>query len=452
MRTFSIRRRLLVALLGALLGAGLIAAIATYASARGEMDSLLDEELRQIALSLRDHTQLDLARLQRASDDPELRVLVQIWDPAFARPYSSRAIDPLPRLNAEGFATLDHEGRSWRVYATPSGKQAIQVAQPTALRAELAARSAGRLLLPVVIVLPFLGLLGWWIVGRGLAPLTEVAKTLSRRDPTSLQPVTVAELPIEVRPLVESLNALLQRLEGSFDTQRRFAVDAAHELRTPLTALTLQIQLAARAQSEDERAISLERMEQGVKRATRLVQQLLTMARLDPESAQKPAVPTDLAILATAVVDELRPLAEQKSIALEVDAPTPAWVLGQEDALRILLTNLIDNAIRYTAPSGRARVSVQPDDTTVQLIVQDNGPGIPPDERERVFDRFYRGRDAAAGGSGLGLAIVRQVADMHGGSVTLSAGNQASGLQALATFPAVPPPQRSGSPEALSCA
>ena len=247
-----------------------------------------------------------------------------------------------------------------------------------------------------------------------------------------------------MRPLVESLNALLQRLEGSFDTQRRFAVDAAHELRTPLTALTLQIQLAARAQSEDERAISLERMEQGVKRATRLVQQLLTMARLDPESAQKPAVPTDLAILATAVVDELRPLAEQKSIALEVDAPAPAWVLGQEDALRILLTNLIDNAIRYTAPSGRVHVSVQPDDTTVQLIVQDNGPGIPPDERERVFDRFYRGRDAAAGGSGLGLAIVRQVADMHGGSVTLSAGNQASGLQALATFPAVPPPQGPG--------
>jgi len=161
MRAFSIRRRLLVALLGALLGAGLIAAIATYASARGEVDSLLDEELRQIALSLRDHTQLDLARLQRASDDPELRVLVQIWDPAFERPYSSRAIDPLPRLNIEGFATMDHEGRSWRVYATPSGKQAIQVAQPTALRTELAARSAGRLLLPVVIVLPFLGLLGW---------------------------------------------------------------------------------------------------------------------------------------------------------------------------------------------------------------------------------------------------------------------------------------------------
>ena len=434
MRAFSIRRRLLVALLGALLGAGLIAAIATYASARSEVDALLDEELRQIALSLRNHGQLELQRLQRASDDPELRVLVQVWDPAFDRPYSSRAIDPLPRLTAEGFATVEHDGRSWRVYATPSGKQAIQVAQPTALRAELAAKSAGRLLLPVVIVLPFLALLGWWIVGRGLAPLAEIANTLTQRDPTSLQPVIVAELPIEIRPLVESLNALLQRLDTSFDMQRRFAADAAHELRTPLTALTLQVQLAARAQSDDERAIALERMEHGVKRATRLVQQLLTMARLDPESAQTPAAPIDLSILATTVVDELQPLAAQKSIVLEVDAAAPAWVLGQEDALRILLTNLVDNAIRYTATNGRVEVSVQPGDTTAQVIVQDNGPGVPPDERERVFDRFYRGRDAAAGGSGLGLAIVRQIASLHGGSVTLSAG-PAGGLRALASLP-----------------
>ena len=322
MRAPSIRRRLLAALLGALLGAGVIAAIATYASARSEVDSLLDEELRQIALSLRDHAQIDLQRLQRASDDPELRALVQIWDPAFDRPYSSRAVDPLPRLSTEGFATVEHEGRPWRVYATRSGKQAIQVAQPTALRTELAARSAGRLLLPVVILLPFLALLGWWIVGRGLAPLAVVAQTLSQRDPTSLQPIAVDNLPIEVQPLVESLNSLLQRLDQSFDTQRRFAADAAHELRTPLTALTLQIQLAARAQSVEERTIAFDRMEQGVKRATRLVQQLLTLARLDPEASEKPAAAIDLSALARAVVEDLRPLAAQKSIVLDVDGPT----------------------------------------------------------------------------------------------------------------------------------
>ena len=443
----SIRRRLLVALLGALLAAGVVAAIATYASARGEVDTLLDEELRQIALSLRDHAQIDLQRLERASDDPAQRVLVQIWDPAFERPYSSRAIDPLPRLSAEGFATVEHDGRSWRVYATRSGKQAVQVAQPTALRAELAARSAGRLLLPVVIVLPFLALLGWWVVGRGLAPLAVVAQTLSQRDPTSLQPIAVDGLPIEVQPLVESLNTLLQRLDQSFDTQRRFAADAAHELRTPLTALTLQIQLAARAESVEERAIALDRMEQGVRRATRLVQQLLTMARLEPEASQKPAMPTSLAAVATAVVDELRPLAAQKSIVPDADVHSPAWVLGQDDALRILLTNLVDNAIRYTPTGGHVGVLVQNAGGTVQLIVRDTGLGIPADERERVFDRFYRGRDAAAGGSGLGLAIVRQIARLHAGSVTLSAVDAGSGTQALATFPATQPPQAPEPPQ-----
>ena len=436
MRAPSIRRRLLAALLGALLGAGVIAAIATYASARGEVDALLDEELRQIALSLRDHAQIDLQRLQRASDDPELRALVQIWDPAFERPYSSRAIDPLPRLSAEGFATVAHDGRSWRVYATRAGKQAIQVAQPTQLRTELAARSAGRLLIPVVILLPFLALLGWWIVGRGLAPLGVVAQTLSQRDPTSLLPIAVDKLPIEVQPLVESLNALLQRLDESFDTQRRFAADAAHELRTPLTALTLQIQLAARAQSANERMVAFDRMEQGVKRATRLVQQLLTLARLDPEAAQKPAASIDLCALVGAVVDELQPLAAQKSIELDVDAASIASVSGHDDGLRILLTNLIDNAIRYTEPGGRVQVSVRSSDATVRLTVQDTGPGIPADERERVFDRFYRGRDAAAGGSGLGLAIVRQIASLHGASVTLSATDAGTGIQAVVTFPA----------------
>ena len=240
-KAFSIRRRLLAALLGALLAAGLIASIATYVSARGEVDQLLDEELRQIALSLRDHAQLDVARLQGGGDDPELRALVQIWDPAFERPYSSRAVDPLPRLSEEGFTTVQHHGRTWRVFATRSARQTIQIAQPTALRAELAARTTARLLLPVILVLPFLGLLGWWIVGRGLAPLTAVAEALSRRDPTSLQPVATEHLPSELRPLVHSLNELLQRLDASFDVQRRFAADAAHELRTPLTALTLQV-------------------------------------------------------------------------------------------------------------------------------------------------------------------------------------------------------------------
>ena len=415
--------------------AGLIGAIGSFLSARGDVDRLLDVELGQIALSLRDHAQLDLTRLQGTGDDPELRALVQIWDPDFERPYSSRAVEPLPRLPQEGFATLHHAGREWRIYSTRSQRQTIQVAQPTALRAELAVRTAARLLLPVLLVLPFLALLGWWIVGRGLLPLTTVAHALGQRDPTSLKPVATDDLPNELLPLVQSLNELLQRLEASFDVQRRFAADAAHELRTPLTALTLQVQLAARAQNEEERAVALERMEQGVKRATRLVQQLLILARLDPEASRVPSESVDLAHLASATVDELQPLAAEKAIRLRVDAASEARVSGHEDALRIQLTSLIDNAIRYTASGGEVTVTAAITEDRPTISVLDTGPGIPPDERGRVFDRFYRGRNAPAGGSGLGLAIVRRIADLHGATVALEGGENAAGLRATVTFP-----------------
>jgi signal transduction histidine kinase len=436
----SIRHRLLAALLGALLVAGLIASVATYLQARGEVDALLDEELRQVALSLRDHSQLDLARLARASDDPELRSLVQIWDPAFERPYSSRVIDALPRQSVEGYTTLQHAGRGWRVYTALSAKQTIQVAQPTALRTELAARTAGRLLAPVLIVLPFLGLIGWWLVGRGLAPLRDVAQSIAQRDPSSLAPMLTAGLPVEVRPLVESLNDLLERLALAFDGQRRFAADAAHELRSPLTALMLQIGLAERAATTEERQQAFARLQQGVQRATRLVQQLLTMARLDPDAAEQPRRPVDLTRVATSAAEELRPLAAGKSIRLEVDAPGPVWMSGQPDALQILAANLIDNAIRYTPEGGRIDVQVSANGGAALQVI-DTGPGIPAEQRGRVFDRFYRGPDAPAGGSGLGLAIVQQVARLHGGTVELDDRDGGPGLRVRARFPSAEAPK-----------
>jgi two-component system, OmpR family, sensor kinase len=438
----SIRRRLLAALLGALLLAGLAGAFATFQSARGEVDRLLDEELRQVALSLRDHARLDLARLEQTSGDPNLRVLVQIWDPAFERPYSSRIASAMPRQHQEGYSTLEHEGRSWRIYTTLSGKQTIQVGQPTRLRTERAAATAGRLLFPVLLILPLLGLLGWWIVGRGLVPLAALADSLAARAPTSLEPVPMVQAPVEVQPLVQALNALLSRLGDAFDAQRRLAADAAHELRTPLTALTLQIQLARRAGSPEERDLALARLEQGVKRATRLVQQLLTMARLDPDAAAQPAARVNLAAVATTVVEEKKPLAAKQNIALTL-AAEPATLTGQEEALQILLANLVDNALRYTPAGGTVLVSVTRSGGGACLEVADTGPGIPEEERERVFDRFYRGSGAPPGGSGLGLAIVRQVAALHGATITLSE-RPGGGLVVSARFP--PTANQAGDP------
>jgi two-component system OmpR family sensor kinase len=419
----SIRRWLLAALLAALAVAGLAAASATYFSARDEVDALLDEELRQVALSLSDHAVLDLRRLESVAENPDQRVLVQIWDPAFDRPYVSRIVGrgPMPRTD-EGYATIVHEGRSWRVFTLFTGHQLVQVAQPTALRTELAARTAWKLLAPVLVLLPLLGVAGWWIVGRGLAPLGRIAQAVKQRSPAALTPVSTAGLPAEIQPLADSLNDLLTRLDQSFTMQRRFAADAAHELRTPLTALNLQVQLAERAQTDDERARSFERLRQGLRRATRLVQQLLTMARLDPDAAVAAPVAIDVGALVNSVVEDLRPLARERSIELVTrDTSGGATVNGSEDALRILFNNLVDNAIRYTPAGGRVTTASTRNGHSVDIRVEDTGPGIAEEERERVFDRFYRGQSAGDSGTGLGLAIAKQVAEMHRGTIALDA-------------------------------
>ena len=315
----SIRRWLLAALLAALALAGLAAATATYISARDEVDDLLDEELRQVALSLRDHAVLDLRRLESVAANPAQRVLVQIWDPAFDRPYVSRVVGtgPMARTD-EGYATVLHDTRPWRVFTLFTGRQLIQVAQPTALRTELAARTAARLLLPVLIVLPFLGLAGWWIVGRGLAPLGRIAGDVKQRSPAALTSLDTVGMPSEIRPLADALNDLLARLDQSFTQQRRFAADAAHELRTPLTALNLQVQLAERAGNDEDRARAFEKLRQGLRRAARLVQQLLTMARLEPDAAAAAPTRVDVGNLLTSVIDDLRPLAAERRIRVTV--------------------------------------------------------------------------------------------------------------------------------------
>lgn len=432
----SIRRRLLFTLLGALLAAGLGAAIGTFFSAQMEIDALLDGELQQVALSLRDHASIDLNRLQRAGEAPEHRVLVQIVDPVNNRIYLSRPAPALPLADGPGYSTISHAGTRWRMFSVAAGDQFIQVAQPTALRTELAVAAAWRILLPVLVLLPFIGVAVWLMVGQGLAPLNRVAHAVRSRSPTSLEPLPKRDLPEELEPLVGALNDLLGRLGQSFDSQRRFAADAAHELRTPLTALTLQIQLAERAKTDEDRARAFGRVKEGIKRATRLVQQLLTMARLDPDAANKPVERVALDRLAASVADELSPLAEQKSIHIETRLE-PAAVLGTEDALRLLANNLVDNAIRYTPEGGRIELRVQRENGKSVLEVADNGPGVAPEERGRVFDRFYRGNGTTSPGSGLGLAIVHQVASLHGGIALLTDGLDGRGVTVRVVLPAL---------------
>ena len=237
-------------------------------------------------------------------------------------------------------------------------------------------------------------------------------------------------------PLVNALNDLLGQLGESIKAQQRFASDAAHELRTPLTALTLQIQLAERAKTEEARAKAFGRLKDGVKRATRLVTQLLTMARLDPDNRSRPFLPVDMTQLARSVAEDLSPIAEQKHIHLWAVSETPTVVVANEDALRLLMTNLCDNALRYTPEGGEIRIETLIKDTEASIRVCDNGPGIPEIERERIFERFYRAEGTKTiPGTGLGLAIVRRVAELHGGKPSISEGIGGKGVCFSIDFP-----------------
>ncbi len=430
----SLRRRLLVALLGALVLVGVVASAATYLSARAEINALLDDELRQVALSLRDHAVLDLSRLTGGAGDVGQRVVVQIWDPRGSILYLSNSTTPLPLSRASGLATISYEGREWRMFTDTLGPQTIQVAQATALRRALATDVALRILVPILAALPLFGVLIWLVVGRGLAPLARLARSIAARSATALEPLPDEGTPAEVAPLVGSLNGLLARLDQAFGMQRRFAADAAHELRTPLTALGLQLRLLERARGSADQALAIARLKEGVKRATRLVEQLLVMARLEPEAAERSSGPIELGALAHSVTAEFAPLAEAQTVALTVAAGPPVTALGSEDALRIVLSNLLDNAIRYTPAGGRIVVRAAREGAAPVLEVADSGPGIPLVEQTRVFDRFYRVPGTEFPGSGLGLAIVKQVADMHHARIELGPGLDGAGLAVRVRF------------------
>jgi signal transduction histidine kinase len=262
---------------------------------------------------------------------------------------------------------------------------------------------------------------------------------VARRSPESLDPIEGQGVPEEIRPLIASLNGLLARLAAALSQQRQFIADAAHELRTPLTALRLQLQLAQRAKSEAEREQALATLGEGIARATHVVEQLLAMARQDPAAQAVEHKPVDLDALAAEVVEAARPLADAKGLELRFGAGLGGEALaGDRVALRALIENLVDNAVRYT-PAGAITVRTYRDGASVVFEVEDSGPGIPAAERERVFDRFYRGGSAAEGGSGLGLSIVQRIAERHGGRVELADPASGRGLVVRTFFPALRP-------------
>ena len=431
-----------MALLLALLLVGLAASAATYFAARREANEMFDYQLRQMALSLRDQT---LQAQNLLSPDFDYDFIVQVWDPRGSIVYLSNQNTLLPQ-SAQGFDTVRVNAETWRVFTMRNADKTIQVALPMSLRSDRAAAVALRLLIPIVASIPLFAILIWLLVGRGLAPLASIARAIGRRAPDSLEPLGESGLPGEVRPMVAQLNGLLERLGQAIEARKRFTADAAHELRTPLSALQLQLQVLERAQTAEQRREALERLRAGARRASRLVEQLLTLARVEPDSPLTPTAAVRLDRLAESRVAEIEPLATAKHVELRLGRIEPIVADGDEDALGTLLVNLLENAIRYTPPGGRVSVDACMDGGAPMLAVTDNGPGISPGDRERVFDRFYRVPGAGAPGSGLGLAIVKRVAELHGARIELADGEHGAGLAARVRFPSFDAKRERSSP------
>lgn len=342
----------------------------------------------------------------------------------------------------EGFQDKKIGDQLWRSFTIYDAKTGLifVVAEHYNTRNQLAHRIMKDDFYIMMLIYPMSGLLIWIIIGRGLSSIRRFANEVAQRAADRLDPVDLDAVPSEMTPLVDELNKLFLRLKQAFEREQRFAADAAHELRTPLAALKTQAQVALRATDTTERQNHLQQVILGVDRCTHVIQQLLTLCRMNPESVVlEDLTEVDLPKLAAEVIAQLAPQAIARHIEIELEAKdTDCIITGNATGLYALIRNLVDNAIRYTPESGAIKVIIENKPEQILLRVIDNGPGIPAELRSRVFERFFRVLGTNTQGSGLGLAIVLQIAQLHSGSVTLGSPAGGKGLEVEISFPKSP--------------
>jgi len=357
----------------------------------------------------------------------------QVWTNGGQLLLHSSTAPKVPLVSeVDGFSDKLLGDQKWRVFTTYNEQAGVRtvVAERYDTRNELGHRIAQDDLYIMLLTFPLSGLLIWIIIGRGLDSLDRVAQEVANRAPTHLEPVNLQEVPEEIKPVIDELNKLFYRLQEGFEREKRFAADAAHELRTPLAALKTQAQVALNTNDLDEKNRALQKLITSVNRGTHVVQQLLTMSKIVPESASINDVDNvNLVKITREVLAMLAQSAIDKQIELEFEHDeNPPMFPGNSTALSILIRNLVDNAIRYCKREGKVLVGVFVRESEVMLQVADNGPGIPGELQERVFERFFRVLGNKSTGSGLGLAIVQQICDLHGARVALDSPEEGTGL------------------------
>jgi two-component system OmpR family sensor kinase len=401
-----------------------VAGVFSFLSAFDEAHELQDDVLRQVA-RLMDHQRMSPvpadtdARLK--DSDEESRVIVQrLGDggPSLVSVDAGGTL-PLQTTLADGLHTLEIGGETFRVLVkTTTAGERIAVAQESGFRNEIARDSALRTVMPFLILVPVLLLIVADLVRKMFRPIAALSKEIDQRAEQELHPVEGSHLPSEVRPFAVAINRLLGRVDKAMDTQRRFVADAAHELRSPLTAMSLQAERLAEAEMSSQARERLVVLRQGIERGRSLLDQLLTLAKAQ-SSTESPRSSVSLQGIYRRVLEDLMPLAEAKHIDIGIEGTQDAHVWVSELDMIAMVKNLVDNAIRYTPEGGRVDLSVSTAEGCAVLHIQDNGPGIPLAERDRVFDPFYRTLGSEQIGSGLGLSIVQTIANLIGAEIRL---------------------------------
>ena len=445
----SIERYLLAWIMGALTLGAVLMALVVYLVTLEEMDEVFNANLKNVARAVLSYHHSGHGPQADGTPAPPLRadtpdgseIVTLTWAPDGTRIYVSDARVSVPYSPIEGLSHPRIGDEDWIVYTSVQPNGVAQAAQRVSGRQEMAGEVVAKILPPLLGLVVVIGALLVFALRRGLAPLDDAARDVAARSARSLEPIATAEIPREITPLVASINDLMGRLSDAFSTQRRFLADAAHELRTPVTALRLQLQLLQRSTGEPARSEAIAELESGVERSQHLIEQLLELSRAEPDGNALRIETIDLGALVRSVVATLSLKAEAHAIDLGATGSEPVAVTGDSHQLTVLLNNLIENALRYTPAGGVVDVEAGRHDGRPMLRVIDDGPGIAPAERERVFDRFYRGEHAQArardcGGSGLGLAIVQAIAHRHDALVSLHTPVSGRGLEVRIVFAA----------------
>ena len=365
---------------------------------------------------------------QAALDDYARWRAFRVWGDGHLVLRSGGGPDGLTPGMPKGFSTVKTSSGDWRVFTfqAPENDMIVMVGESLAARREVSRRVVWGVCLPLLLVFPVILLMVWLGIRFGLKDLTHFAADIRRRSPDDLSRIGNDALPVEIAPVAESVNQLLDKLERSLAQERLFTDNAAHELRTPLAALVVQTDVIRNARTDAERLPLLEDLSQGVGRASRLLDQLLVLARIRHTPA--PPAPVNLYQAAGDIIRDIYPRAHARSIELSLTGDETATILSNRPLLALLIGNLVDNAVKYAPDNSAVELSVRIEARDAILTIRDHGPGIPPDEREQVFARFYRLKGRNESGSGLGLAIVRTLGEILAADIALFTPDNGEGL------------------------